>query len=162
MLPVMCGFDLHRFAAAAALAAVVAAGGCGPAHRADSAASATASAPRAHRPAPPDPDLTAVIERYYELIEGAHWPFAYAMLSARYRASLSQPEFEKRYASLIAPHVKARQVAPTTAVTRIDAHDAADRTRMRRYEETVKFVWDGEEWKIDRIDRREVRFVPSP
>ncbi|HTD33090.1 MAG TPA: hypothetical protein VK665_05500 [Candidatus Elarobacter sp.] len=148
----MRGFRLVPVAAGAALSVVVAvtAVACGPEHRAASAPSATA-APRAHRPAPSDPDLSGVIERYYELVEGAHWPFAYAMLSPRLRASLTQAEFEKRYAALIAPDVKARQVGPATAVTRIDAKDASG--RARRYDETVAFVWDGEEWKIDRITR---------
>ncbi len=141
------------------LSAGVAAGaaGCGAGRGDGSAAHAasrprtTTAAPRAHRPAPSDPDLSGVIERYYELVEGAHWPFAYAMLSPRLRASLTEAEFEKRYAALIAPDVKARQVGPTTVVTRIDAKDASG--RARRYDETVAFVWDGEDWKIDRITR---------
>jgi hypothetical protein len=149
----MRGFRLAPVAVAAALAVAVAvtAVACGPEHRAASAVSATTAAPRAHRPAPSDPDLTGVTERFYQLVEGAHWAFAYAMLSPRYRASLTQAEFEQRYSSLIAPDVKARQVRATTVVTRIDAKDASGRSR--RYDETVGFVWDGEEWKIDRITR---------
>jgi hypothetical protein len=149
----MRGFRLVPAAMGAALSIAVAltAVACGPEHRAASAPSATTTAPRAHRPAPSDPDLSAVTERFYELVEGAHWPFAYAMLSTRYRASLTEAAFEKRYASLIAPDVKARQTAATTVVTRIDAKDASGRSR--RYEETLRFTWDGEEWKIDRIAR---------
>jgi hypothetical protein len=149
----MRGFGLVRAAVGAAVSLVVAvtAVACGPDHRAASAPSATAAAPRAHRPPPSDPDLSGVTERFYELVEGAHWPFAYAMLSTRYRASLTEAAFEKRYASLIAPDVKARQVGATTVVTRIDAKDASGRSR--RYEETLRFTWDGEDWKIDRIAR---------
>ena len=151
----MGGFRLSSSAPVAALALLLAFG-TSACTSGGSAGSSATSAPHAHRPAPADPDLTAETERYYQLVEGAHWPFAYAMLSERLRAKLSEPQFERRYTVLVAPDVNARQAGPTTVVTRIDAKDSGDRTRARRYEETLSFVWDGEEWKIDRIARREV------
>ena len=157
MLHAMSGFRALRYLVLGALLVFVAGGAvaCGPDRRTGTENAATA-APRAHRPAPGDPDLSAVTERYYELVEGAHWPYAYAMLSPRYRATLSEAEFERRYAVLAGLDVHARQATASTVVTRIDAKDAADRTRARRYEETLTFVWDGEDWKIDRIARREI------
>lgn len=155
----MSGFRLPHSAPVAALSVLVvlAAPACasGGSAGAGSGASATAVS-HAHRPAPADPDLSAETERYYELVEGGHWPFAYAMLAPRYRAKLTEAQFEQRYASLVAPDVHARQTGSSTVVTRIDAKDAGDRTHTRRYEETLSFVWDGDEWKIDRIARREL------
>jgi hypothetical protein len=76
------------------------------------------------------------------------------MLTPHYRASLSEAQFELRYARLSSADVHARQVSPSTVVTRIDPSDADRRAGMRAFEETVRMVWDGEDWKIDRLTRR--------
>jgi hypothetical protein len=152
---------VHLFAGVLA-AVLLADAGCSSARRdaSGSTAAATATvAPRAHQrnvAAPANPDLGTVIERFYQQIEGEHWRFAYAMLSPRYRATLTPEEFQRRYDVLLSPDVTAQQLGGSTVVVRIDAKDRADRTRAIHLEETVKLAWDGEQWTIDRIERRSV------
>lgn len=149
----MSGF--RRFGpAAVAVLAIVLIAGCGSEHRATTTLLGTKTGAHAHHPPPSDPDLTVPIERYYQFVESGRWPYAYAMLSPRYRASLSEAQFELRYARLGSADVHARQVSPSTVVTRIDPSDAERRTGTRSLEEVVRMVWDGEDWKIDGITRR--------
>jgi hypothetical protein len=148
-----------RLLSLTAAAALLIAAGCGTPHRDAAASPGASAAPRAQGnavPAPKNPDLGTVMERFYQQVEGDHWPFAYAMLSPRYRATLTQTQLEERYARLVSPDVTLRQLDDTTVVTRIDAKDRADRTRAVHLEETVKLAWDGEAWTIDRITRRDL------
>ena len=140
-----------------ALAAIVAsAAGCGP-PRAHMIAGPTV-APVAHRraPAPANPDLATVMERFYQQIEGAHWPFAYAMLSPRYRAALNQERFVARYQRYAELDVSLRQYGDRVVVAALGAKERGSPPRAHRFEETTTLAWDGEDWKIDRVVRREL------
>ena len=138
-------------------ALLFAAVGCGP-HRAHMIAGPTV-APAAQRraPAPANPDLGTVMERFYQQVEGAHWPFAYAMLSPRYRATLDQDRFVALYGRYADLDVSLRQFGDRVVVATLAAKDRDTPPRAHRFEETTTLAWDGEDWKIDRIARREVR-----
>jgi hypothetical protein len=142
---------------AVALATVVAAAGCTP-HRPRADVSGTYGSPAPHRraPAPANPDLGTVMERFYQQIEGAHWPFAYAMLSPRYRATLGQDRLVARYDTFADLDVSLRQYGDRVVVAAIGARQRGMPTRVRRFEETATLAWDGEDWTIDRIVRRDV------
>jgi hypothetical protein len=100
------------------------------------------------QPAPSNPDLGAVLERYYGQIQGRHWSFAYAMLSPRLRATLPESAFEARYADLTNADVTVGQSAGLRLPVRLD--DTAHHTATT---ETVTLAWNGEDWTIDRLDR---------
>jgi hypothetical protein len=143
--------------AVVALALVVVSAGCTPARTTLSASTETvAPAARHHALAPANPDLGTVMERFYQQIEGAHWPFAYAMLSPRYRAALDQDRFVARYASFADLDVSRRQDGDRVVVATIGAKERGTPPRARRFAETTTLAWDGEDWKIDRIERREL------
>ena len=146
-----------RVAVMAGLAFVLAAVGCTPARTTLSASTETvAPAARHHAPAPANPDLGTVMERFYQQIEGAHWPFAYAMLSPRYRATLDQDHFVARYSGFADLDVSLRQSGDRVVIATIGAKERGAAARARRFEETITLAWDGEDWKIDRIVRRDV------
>ncbi|HWT04227.1 MAG TPA: hypothetical protein VN224_00590 [Xanthomonadales bacterium] len=115
-------------------------------------------APAAHHraPAPANPDLGTVMERFYQQVEGAHWPFAYAMLSPRYRASLTQDRFVALYDRYTDLDVSLRQFGDHIVVATLGAKERGSPPRAHRFEETTTLAWDGEDWKIDRIARRDV------
>jgi hypothetical protein len=142
----------------AALAVVIAAGGCTP-HRLRTEISGGYDSPAAHRhaPAPSNPDLETVMERFYQQVEGAHWRFAYAMLSPRYRASLDQARFVARYDRFADLDVSLRRFGDRAIVAKIAANERGSASPARRFEETTTLAWDGEDWRIDRIERRDVR-----
>jgi hypothetical protein len=141
----------------AAVVGLAAAGGCTP-HRTHAEVSGVAASAAQHRaPAPANPDLGTVMERFYEQIEGAHWPFAYAMLSQRYRASLSQDAFVARYDGFADMDVALRQRGgDRIVVATIAAKERGAAGRARRFEETATLGWDGDDWRIDRIARRDL------
>ena len=145
-----------------AVAAILAAGGCGPSRHAasDGAASAPPAVQR-RAPAPADPDLGTVTERFYQYVQGGHWVFAYAMLSPRYRESVTQTDLMHRYEQFADADVALRHVPGTTVTARIDGTDRRDRSRRVRIDEALKFVWDGEQWRIDDIARRDAPVTPS-
>ena len=139
----------------AALAVAVAAAGCTP-HRLHTEVSSGYDSPAPHRraPAPANPDLGTVMERFYQQIEGAHWPFAYAMLSPRYRATIGQARFVARYDTFADLDVSLRQYGDRVVVATIGAKQRGAPARARRFEETTTLAWDGEDWRIDAIERR--------
>jgi hypothetical protein len=147
-----------RVMVVAVLAVLVAAAGCTPRrmHR-EISGGTVAPAAQHHAPAPANPDLGTVMERFYQQVEGAHWPFAYAMLSPRYRATLDQSGFVALYDRYTDLDVKLRQFGDRTVVAMVAAKERAIPQRARTFEETTTLAWDGEDWKIDRIARREVR-----
>ena len=147
----------HRVVMAAAAIGLVAAGGCAS-QRAPATLSATTESPAAQRraPAPANPDLGTVMERFYQQVEGAHWPFAYAMLSRRYRASLDQDRFVAQYDRFADLDVALRQRGDRVVVATIGAKDRGGAAGAHRFEETATLAWDGEDWRIDRIVRRDV------
>ncbi len=108
----------------------------------------TASSAHHALPAPTNPDLGAVLERYYQQIEGRHWSIAYAMLSPRLRAELPEPSFEARYAAFTNADVTVGESNGTRIQVRLD-----DAARHAGATETVTLKWDGEDWTIDAIDR---------
>jgi len=140
----------------AVLAALVGAAGCGPARDAHTIAATVAPAAHRHAPAPANPDLATVMERFYQQVEGAHWPFAYAMLSPRYRASLNQDRFVALYDRYTDLDVSLRQYGDRVVVAMLGANERGSPPRAHRFEETTTLAWDGEDWKIDRIARRDV------
>jgi hypothetical protein len=146
-----------RVAVVTVLTLVLAAAGCTPPRTELSASKQTVAPVARHRaPAPANPDLGTVMERFYQQIEGAHWPFAYAMLSPRYRAALDQDRFVARYAGFADLDVSLRQLGGRVVVATIGAKERGAPSRARRFEEMTALAWDGEDWKIDRIERREL------
>jgi hypothetical protein len=140
------------------LAFVVAVAGCTPPRAAETVNRVTVSpAARRHAPAPAEPDLATVMERFYQQIEGAHWPFAYAMLSPRYRATMSQDRFVALYERFTDLDVSLRQDGDRTVVATLRAKERGEMAHGRRFEETTTLAWDGEDWKIERIARRDSR-----
>ena len=140
-----------------AVLALAVAGACGcasPRERASVAAETVA--PHRHAPAPANPDLGTVMERFYQQVEGAHWRFAYAMLSPRYRAALDQDRFVARYDRYTDLDVSLRQYGDRVVVATLGAKERAGPPRAHRFEETTTLAWDGEDWTIERIVRREV------
>jgi hypothetical protein len=121
-----------------------------------------AAAPAHALPAPKDPDLGSVMERFYQQVEGNHWRFAYAMLAPAYRARLSEADLVAHYGKYASLDVTLRQQSDTTVVAHLAGTDRSD-GRPLRDEETVKLGWDGADWKI--VDLRWVsthlRSAPS-
>jgi hypothetical protein len=146
-----------RVVVIAVLAFLAAAAGCTPT-RVTVTVNRGSAAPAAHRraPAPANPDLATVMERFYQQVEGAHWPFAYAMLSPRYRASLSQDRFVGLYDRYADLDVSLRQFGDRVVIASLGAKERGDAPRTHRFEETTTLAWDGEDWKIERIARRDV------
>jgi hypothetical protein len=146
-----------RVAVVAGLAFILVAAGCTPARTTLSASTETvAPAARHHAPAPANPDLGTVMERFYQQVEGAHWSFAYAMLSPRYQAALAPDPFIARYASFADLDVSLQQYGDRVVVATIGAKERGTPPRARRFAEKTTLAWDGEDWKIDRIERREL------
>lgn len=121
-----------------ALATALLAGGCAHATH--------AAAPAVALPAPTYPDLGAVMERFYQFVEGGHWRFAYAMLAPAYRARTSEAKLVARYSRYVSFDVTVRQQSDTSVVSSI-AGVARDGGRSL-HEETVTLAWDGADWKI--------------
>ena len=133
------------------------AGGCAsPRVHADVSRGIATAAAHRHAPAPANPDLATVMERFYQQVEGAHWPFAYAMLSPRYRGTLDQERFVAQYDRYTDLDVSLRQSGDRVVVAALGAKDRGSPPRAYRFEETTTLAWDGEDWKIDRIARRDV------
>lgn len=107
-------------------------------------------------PAPKNPDLGTVMERYYQLVEGKHWDFAYAMLAPAYRGHVSEDAFARRYGGFSSADVDVRQESDRVVVVRLGALDRASGKRLA-VEETVTLSWNGADWKIASIRRRSVR-----
>ena len=124
-----------------AAVAVLAGTGCAR-HEAGGTSVTASAAPSA--PAPRDPDLSVIAERYYQLVEGKHWSIADHMLSPRLRASFDEASLQRRYASFTNADVKARQAGDRTIVATLVAPSATLR-------ETLTFRWNGTDWEIDRI-----------
>jgi hypothetical protein len=97
------------------------------------------------------------MERFYQQIEGAHWPFAYAMLSPRYRATLGQDRFVARYGRFADLDVSLRRFGDRTVVATIAAKERGKTAPAQHFEERTTLVWDGEDWRIDGIARRDVK-----
>jgi hypothetical protein len=147
----------NRLLTIAAVATVLVAGGCGPARHAAADGAATAVPQAQHRaPAPRDPDLGTVTERFYQYVEGAHWRFAYAMLSPRYRATLTEQDLMQRYRNVGSGSVALRHTPGTVVTAVLDAADPTNAARHVRVEEKITLVWDGEQWTIDDIARRDL------
>ena len=143
----------YRLLQVATVAVALAAVGCG--HAANARGGPAVHARRA-APAPAYPDLGAVMERFYQQVEDGHWRFADAMLTPRYRASLGPDGVRARYEPLADIDVTLQQRDPRTVITALSALDSGTPRRRRRYRETVKLAWDGEQWLIDSIARSSV------
>jgi hypothetical protein len=138
-----------------AVAAVVL-GGCGGArhtHAAGPRATVVAASPQR---APQDPDLAAVMERFYQQVEGQHWAFADYMISPAYRLVLGPDGVRERYKGLADLDVTLQQTAASTIVATLSAKDSANPARRLRFVETSRLLWDGEYWTIDSIARRDL------
>ena len=144
-----------RFLPIAALAVVLAASGCTQRHETAASSASPPAHPRVVAKAPANPDLATVMERFYQQVEGAHWKFAYAMLSPRYRATLSQDDLMRRYDDIADLDVTLRQTNGRVVHARL-VGSTRDRSRSVRFEEDVSLVWDGQDWTIDSIARRDV------
>jgi hypothetical protein len=139
----------------AALGVVLAVAGCANPRQAKS--SSGVATPAQHRvPAPKNPDLTEFMERFYQQVTSGRWPFAYAMLSPRLRAALTQQQLVERYQGIVDPNVRARQLSDRTVVAWLDGTERAHPGHPLHVRETVTLAWDGEQWTIDAIERRSV------
>jgi hypothetical protein len=130
------------------LAAVVLTTGCTPVHRYQ-----TSEQVRHPAPAPRDPDFTTLIERFYGQLEAGHWAPADAMVSDRYRDMLTIAALKERYRDFANADVNARQTGTRTVDVQLTAPAIGTRS-AHSVHEIVTFSWNGEEWKIDRIDRQ--------
>jgi hypothetical protein len=146
---------VERSFSVAVLCCALTVAGCTGSHR-DGAAAASPAPPAvaAHSPGPRDGDAAAALERYYQLISSRRWTFAYAMLTPRYRASVDERTFRSAYESLIDPDVRVTKMQDGTLRTTIDGIERNG--RRHSVEETMTVVWDGTQWQIDEIRRREV------
>lgn len=126
-----------------ALAALLAAGGC---MTAPQRAALTAAA---HRTPPPHPDLSGVMERYYQGVEDGRWALVYGMLSDRAQARIGRAALEARYAPYTDFDISARQNGDRVVVARIAAVRRDDRTRHVSIGETATLAWAGDRWVID-------------
>lgn len=113
------------------------------------------TAPHRTAPAPSNPDLGTVLERFYQQLEGGHWRYAHAMLSARYGALVSEDELRERYASFAFAEITVGQPHGMTVAVELTAPAHAGEAALA-VRETLSLVWDGEDWKIDRITRRAI------
>jgi hypothetical protein len=113
---------------------------------------ARSDAPRQRLPPPSHPDLSSIVERYYQQIEGAHWNIAYAMLSERYRAAHDRSAFETSYQGTSNADISARQLGDRRELVRLTI-PASGNAPARTIRETLTFAWDGEEWTVDDITR---------
>ncbi len=129
----------------AVLAAAIAACGCARASTGD-------DRPAHPVPAPTDPDLGTVMERFYQQVEGRHWRFAYAMLAPAYRARLSEDDLARQYDGYASADVSLRQPSDRVVIAQLAATDPTG--RRLRVEETVTLAWDGADWQIAAIRRR--------
>jgi len=134
----------------AAAFAVVLSAGC-------ASGSGGSSASASPQPAPTNPDLGAVLENFYQQIEDEHWSFAYAMLSARYRARLGQGAFVDRYRDIADLNVTVLQDTGRVVQVTLDGHRAGDPAKHVGGVEWVRLAWDGQEWTIDDIRRARAR-----
>jgi hypothetical protein len=133
----------------------LAAAGCTTSHGSATGETATPAA-RAHSamPAPADPDLGTVMERFYQQVEGGHWRFADAMLSPRLRTQFGPDGLHARYDRLAGLDVTLRQTNSRSVRASLVATDRDDPSRTLHLEETATLKWDGEQWTIDAIVRR--------
>jgi hypothetical protein len=128
------------------LVAAVAASGC-------ARSASDENRPAQSLPAPKDPDLGSVMERFYEQVEGLHWRFAYAMLAPAYRTRLSQDDLVRLYDGYASADVNLRQQSDSIVVARIVTADPTT-GQPRTVEETATLVWEGTDWQIAAIRRR--------
>jgi len=114
------------------------------------AAAVTASPGRA----PQDADLAAVMERFYQLVEGEHWQFADLMLTPDFHTTLGMDGVRERYKDLTDIDVTLEQTGSSTVVAHVNAKDRVNPAHRLRFVETSRLFWDGQQWAIDTIARR--------
>jgi hypothetical protein len=139
----------HRFVSIAVALAVVLNAGCASTPQRH-------TAPSSRAPAPADPDLGSVLERFYEGIEDRRWAFAYAMLSPRYERALSRRDFTALYDRYADVDVAIRQTTSRSAVANLTVKEGSGTAARHHVEETWTFAWDGERWMLDGLQRREL------
>ena len=128
--------------------------GCTGTHAARSDAGATAAASPAR--APQDADLAAVMERFYQLIEGEHWEFADAMLTPGFHTILGMDGVRPRYQDLADIDVTLQQTGASTVVAHLTAKQRGDPSRIVHVVEIVRLFDADGQWAIDSIARRDV------
>jgi uncharacterized protein YceK len=138
---------------ALALAAVTL-GGCAGRHS-DANAGPQATAAAAER-APQDADLAAVMERFYQQVEGEHWPFADGMLTPAFHTILGLDGVRERYKDLIDLDVTLQQTGASTVVAHVTAKERNDPARRVSFIETSRLFYVEGQWAIDSIARRDV------
>ncbi|HZX68038.1 MAG TPA: hypothetical protein VFE70_04090 [Candidatus Elarobacter sp.] len=135
------------------LATAVALCGCIARHAENGPVATTASAPAR---APQDPDLAAVMERFYQMVEGEHWQFADLMLTPGYHTRLGLDGMRPRYANLTGIDVTLQQTGSSTVVAHMSARDRSNPARVLNFIETSRLFWDGQQWGIDEIARQDL------
>jgi hypothetical protein len=144
------------FGIAGVAVAAVMLGACAARHaETDAGPQATVAAASQQR-APQDPDLAAVMERFYQQVQGAHWAFADYMISPVFRGVLGPDGVRGRYQDLADLDVTLQQTEALTVVASLSAKDRANPAHRLRFVETTRLLWDGDQWTIDSIARRDL------
>jgi hypothetical protein len=102
-------------------------------------------------PAPRNPDLTAVTERFYGLLEGEHFNVAYGMLTPTLQHKLSREQFDARYRDLDAADVAARQATDRVVAAEISV-PARNGHAAHSLRERITYRWSGDDWSVEAID----------
>ena len=148
----MRGKRLLQFAAVAVATAMLAA--CTARH-ADAGASTTDATATAV-PGPQDTDLAAVMERFYQQVEGEHWQFADGMLTPGFHTILGLDGVRPRYQDLWNLDVSLQQTGSSTVVAHLTARHRSDPARYSSYIETARLFYTEGRWEVDSIARRDL------
>lgn len=97
-------------------------------------------------PAPANPDLDAVMERFYQMVEERHWNVAYAMLAPSLRARVSELRLRSRYERYTDAEIHVRQLDTRTVTAQLVAPHGGPVLHER-----ATFVWNGTDWQILRL-----------
>lgn len=96
------------------------------------------------QPEPREPDLGAVMERYYEAATSGHWLLVHGMLSQRLGARLDGDALRRRYGPFRDARVRIADAGPKTIRTIL-------RTPVLQTTETATLRWDSDRWEIDSL-----------
>jgi hypothetical protein len=107
----------------------------------------------ASAPPPRNPDLTAVAERFYGLLEGRHFNVAYGMLTPALQHKLSREQFDARYRDLDAADVIAHQEGDRAVAAEISI-PARNGHAAYSVRERVTYRWSGDDWSVDALEPR--------
>jgi hypothetical protein len=129
---------------------------CSAARHAAADAGTTAGAVASVAPGPQDTDLAAVMERFYQQLEGEHWAFADGMLTPGFHTMLGLDGIRERYKDLADLDVTLQQTGASTVVAHLTAKTRTNPVRRVSFIETARLFYTEDRWQIDSIARREL------